>query len=84
MTSDKVMQQLEAVRRSGKTNMYDVSKVQRIAYESDYHELVCFVEDSKPGEVIRAMQRGAELGYNEMDELPVEPVPENISYEVSL
>jgi len=84
MPSDKVFQQLEAVRRSGKTNMYDVSKVQRIAYESDYHELVCFIEDSKPGEVIRATQQGVKLGYREMDELPVEPVPENISYEVSL
>lgn len=84
MTTDKVMQQLEAVRRSGKTNMMDVNKVQLIAYKSDYHELVCFVEDSKPGEVIRAMQQGVKLGYREMDELPVDPVPERMTVEVDL
>jgi len=84
MPSDKVMQQLEAVRRSGKTNMYDVNKVQVIAYKSDYYELTCFIEDSKPEEVISAMQCGVELGYNEIDELPVDPVPEKITVEVDL
>ena len=84
MASDKVMQQLEAVRRSGTTNMMDVNKVQVIAYKSDYYELVCFIEDSKPGEVIRALQQGVELGYREMDELPVDPVPERMTVEVDL
>ena len=84
MASDKVYQQLEAVRRSGKTNMMDVNKVQVIAYKSDYYELTCFIEDSKPGEVIRALQQGVELGYREMDELPVDPVPERMTVEVDL
>ena len=84
MASDKVMQQLEAVRRSGKTNMMDVNKVQVIAYKSDYYELTCFIEDHKPAEVIRALQKGVELGYREMDELPVDPVPERMTVEVDL
>jgi len=82
--TDTVLQQLEGVRRSGKTNMYNISKIQRIAYEADYHELVCFIEEHSGADVIEAMEEGAELGYTEMDELPVSPVPDQISYEVRL
>ena len=36
-----------AVRASGKTNMFDVPAVQRLAFESGYYELVNFIEENK-------------------------------------
>jgi hypothetical protein len=82
--TDTVMQQYEAVRRSGKTNMFDVDTVQVIAYECDFHELVVFIEDKDPKEVIEMGERAAELGYQQMDNLPVEKVPDKITREVTL
>ena len=45
--NEKVLEQLMAVRASGKTNMLDTNAVQRIAFDSGYYELVNFIEESR-------------------------------------
>jgi hypothetical protein len=47
-----VLQQQEAIRRSGRTNMLDVSAVQRIAYEAGFHELVTWIEQHSHTEYV--------------------------------
>ena len=43
--SDTLKEQILAVRDTGKTNMFDIAYVQRIAYEMELYELVEFLED---------------------------------------
>ena len=43
----KVREQILAVRDTGRTNMFDVNAVQRIAFELDLYELVAWIEDHK-------------------------------------
>ena len=45
--TDKIKEQILAVRDTGRTNMFDVNAVQRIAYEMDFYELVCWLEEHK-------------------------------------
>lgn len=45
--SDKVREQILAVRGTGLTNMFDVNTVQRIAFEAGYYELVNYLEDHR-------------------------------------
>ncbi len=55
----KVKEQILAVRDTGLTNMFDVSTVQRIAYERSFFELVVFLEEHKD-EYIRFILTGEE------------------------
>ena len=41
----KVKEQILAIRETGLTNMFDLPVVQRLAYERDFYELVCWLED---------------------------------------
>ena len=43
----KVKEQILAIRDTGLTNMFDLPVVQRLAYERDFYELVCWLEDHK-------------------------------------
>ena len=43
--NDTLKEQILAVRDTGKTNMFDIAYVQRIAYEMELYELVEFLED---------------------------------------
>ena len=43
--TDKVKEQILAVRDTGLTNMFDLRAVQRIAYKMDFYELVTFIEE---------------------------------------
>lgn len=43
----KIREQILAVRDTGRTNMFDVNAVQRIAFEMDLFELVAWIEDHK-------------------------------------
>lgn len=43
----KVKEQILAIRDTGLTNMFDLPMVQRLAYERDFYELVCWLEDHK-------------------------------------
>ena len=45
--NEKVLEELMAVRASGKTNMLDTNAVQRIAFDCGYYELVNFIEESR-------------------------------------
>ena len=47
MMTEKVKEQILAVRDTGRTNMFDTIMVQRIADEMGFYELVLFIEDCK-------------------------------------
>jgi hypothetical protein len=44
---EKVKEQILAIRDTGLTNMFDLPVVQRLAYERDFYELVCWLENHK-------------------------------------
>ena len=43
--TDKIREQILAVRKTGRTNMFDVPMVQYIANEMRFYELVIFLEE---------------------------------------
>ena len=45
--SDKVREQILAVRDTGLTNMFDINTVQRIAFDAEYYELVNYLEEHR-------------------------------------
>ena len=45
--TDTIKEQILAVRDTGLTNMFDLNAVQRIAYDMDFFDLVCFLEEEK-------------------------------------
>lgn len=45
--NEKVKEQIVAVRDTGLTNMLDVNRVQRIANDKGFYELVIFIEEHK-------------------------------------
>jgi len=47
MMDVKIKEQILAIRDTGRTNMFDVNMVQRLAFERDFYELVCWLEDHK-------------------------------------
>ena len=83
MATDQTLQEYEAIRRSGKTNMMDKGTVQRIAFECDYHSLVTYIEDHSANEYMEMAEMAAKL-YRGEDLHLVDPVPDEITFEVSL
>ncbi|TQI67366.1 uncharacterized protein DUF5049 [Clostridium sp. KNHs216] len=47
MMSETVKKQILAVRDTGRTNMFDIHAVQRIAYDMEFYELVTYLEDHR-------------------------------------
>ena len=47
MMTEKVREQLLAVRDTGLTNMFDTNAVQQIAYDMEFYELVTFIDEHK-------------------------------------
>ncbi|MEY8377971.1 DUF5049 domain-containing protein [Lachnospiraceae bacterium 56-18] len=45
--TERIKKQIEAIRRSGETNMLDVKTVQRIANREEYFELVVYLEEHR-------------------------------------
>jgi hypothetical protein len=45
--TDKIIDQIVAIRDTGETNMFDVITVQRIANDNKFYELVIFIEEYK-------------------------------------
>ncbi len=45
--TEKIREQLLAIRDSGETNMFDTNTVQRLAYEQDFFELVTYIEEHR-------------------------------------
>ncbi len=45
--TDKIKEQILAIRDTGLTNMFDVNAVQRISDEMEFYELVIFLDEEK-------------------------------------
>ena len=45
--SEKIKEQILAIRDTGLTNMFDVNMVQKLANDYGYYELVCYLIDHK-------------------------------------
>ena len=45
--TDKIREQIMAIRDSGKSNMFDRCAVQRLAFEAGFYELVMYIEEHK-------------------------------------
>ncbi len=45
--TDKIRNQVMAIRNSGAANMMDVDRVQLLAFERGFHELVIFIEEKR-------------------------------------
>ncbi len=45
--TDKVREQILAIRDTGLTNMFDLNAVQRLAFERGFYELVNFIEEDR-------------------------------------
>ena len=45
--NEKIVSQIMDIRDSGRVNMFDVSAVQRMAFEKGFYELVCFIEEDR-------------------------------------
>ncbi|MBR0464522.1 MAG: DUF5049 domain-containing protein [Clostridia bacterium] len=44
---DIIREQIRAIRDTGLTNMFDISMVQRLAYEREFYALVCWLEEHR-------------------------------------
>ncbi len=45
--TDTIRAQILAIRDTGRTNMFDVSAVQRLAYEYEFYDLVCYLAEHR-------------------------------------
>ena len=57
MIDPTVREEIEVIRSSGLTNMFDLSVVQRLAFERNCFELVLFIEEHRD-EYIRFILHG--------------------------
>ena len=55
--TEKIREQILAIRDTGLTNMFDKNMVQRLAFERDMYELVIFLED-EPKEYVKFIMHG--------------------------
>ena len=55
--TEKIRQQILAVRAMGRTNMFDIHVVLRIAHEMQFYELVIFLEEHR-SEYVRFILTG--------------------------
>ena len=55
--TDRIREQILAIRDTGLTNMFDKNMVQRLAFERDMYELVMFLED-EPKEYVKFIMYG--------------------------
>lgn len=57
--SETIREQILAIRDTGLTNMFDVRTVQRLAFDRDFYELVCYLEEHRK-EYVRFIMFGDE------------------------
>ena len=57
--TEKIREQILAIRDSGLTNMFDIPIVQRLAFERDFYDLVIYLEEH-PKEYARFILTGEE------------------------
>lgn len=43
----EVKDQILAIRNTGLTNMFDIPMVERLAYDREFFDLVCFLEENR-------------------------------------
>ena len=55
--TEKIKEQILAVRATGRTNMFDTNMVQVIANEMKFYELVIFIEEHK-GDYVKFILTG--------------------------
>lgn len=55
--TEKVKEQLLAIRDTGLTNMFDIRRVQRLAFDRGFYELVDFIEEN-PAAYVRFIFTG--------------------------
>ena len=56
--TENVAKQIQEVRQSGKTNMFDIRAVQHIAFEMGLHELVLYLTTEDQSEYARYILGG--------------------------
>ena len=49
--NDTIKEQILAIRATGLTNMFDVYAVQRLAFERNFFDLVCYIDEDRAGYV---------------------------------
>ena len=57
--TETIREQILAIRATGLTNMFDVRTVQRLAFDRDFYELVCYLEEHRK-EYVRFIMFGDE------------------------
>jgi hypothetical protein len=55
--TEKLKEQILAIRDTGRTNMLDVNMVQMIAFEMEFYQLVDFIEEHRT-EYVRFIMAG--------------------------
>lgn len=45
--TDTIFEQIMSIRDSGAVNMLSLNEVQRLAYEKDCYELVCYIKEHR-------------------------------------
>jgi kynureninase len=69
--SETIALQFLEVRETGRTNMFDAPKVQRIAHERGLHALVTWIEDHGAGAVGKLVMGDASVRTPEGEETPI-------------
>lgn len=57
--TETIREQILAIRDTGLTNMFDVRTVQRLSFDRDFYELVCYLEEHRK-EYVRFIMFGDE------------------------
>lgn len=57
--TEKIKEQILAIRDSGATNMFDIKTVQYLAYQQEFYELVMYLEEH-PKEYVHFIMTGEE------------------------
>lgn len=57
--TETIREQILAIRDTGLTNMFDDRTVQRLAFDRNFHELVCYLEEHRK-EYVRFIMFGEE------------------------
>lgn len=57
--TETIREQILAIRDTGLTNMFDVRTVQWLAFDRDFYELVCYLEEHRK-EYVRFIMFGDE------------------------
>ena len=49
--TDTIKEQILAIRTTGLTNMFDVTAVQWLAFERNFFDLICYIDEDRAGYV---------------------------------